>query len=87
MKPENAHLISLWWHLGLLVFSFGVQWSLFVQDCGGPGNKTQLWAVPVKVPDAVSRSEGKHAWPLCSARCGVLSSPYPVTPSKLRLTK
>lgn len=68
MKPENAHLISLCWHLVLLVFFLGIQWSFFVQDSGRPKNKTQLWADHVKELDGAPRSEGKHAWPLCYIR-------------------
>lgn len=56
---------------------WGVPWSLFVQDGGGPGNTTQIWTVCVKEPDTGRRLGGRHAWPfvLCQVGYPFLSSP------------
>lgn len=75
MKPENAHLISLRWHLVLLGFCFGVWWSLSVRGWGGPGNKTQP-----RAGRAEELGTGKPARPLCCSRWGV-PSPYKTRPS------
>lgn len=68
VKPKNAPIMSPCWHPSAADVFLGGPGSLFVQDCRGPGNMTQLWAVHAKDPDVASRLRGTHAWLLCSSK-------------------
>ena len=68
VKPENAPIMVSCWHPGAAAVFPGGPRSLFVQDCRGPGNMTQLWAVHAMDLDVASRLRGTHAWPLCSSK-------------------
>lgn len=61
MKPENAPIMVSCWHPGAAAVFPGGPRSLFVQDCRGPGNMTQLWAVHAMDLDVASRLRGTQA--------------------------
>ena len=68
VKPANVPIMSPCWHPGAAAVVLGCPGSLSVQDCRGPGNMTQLWAVHAMDRDMASRLRGTHAWPLCSSK-------------------